>query len=182
MPLWLVLIIMGISSIYFLHQDKSFDRNTVINWKSCKKYFFRMLWFFVLSATVMIVTIWIINPSKLFIFIKEEPFMLAKTAVIYPLFSVIPQELAYRSFFHHRYAHLFTSKWKLILTSGFFFGFGHIIYRNPLVVFLTILAGIIFAYRYYQSKSLLLTIIEHTFYGMWLFISGLGIYFISDIL
>jgi len=182
MPLWLVLLIMGVSSIYFLQQDKSFDKKTYINWKTGKMYFIRMFLFFILSAIVMVGTIWFIDSSKLFIFVKENPSMLVKTAIIYPLFSVIPQELAYRSFFHHRYGHLFSSKWALIIVSGFFFGFGHIIYQNPLVVFLTFVSGVIFAYRYHQSKSLLLTVIEHTFYGMWLFISGLGIYFMSDFL
>lgn len=182
MPLWLVLLIMGLSSIFFLYHDGSFDKKTYTNWKIGKKYFIRMFLFFILSAVVMIITIWFIDSTKLFIFIKEDPLMLVKTAVIYPLFSVVPQELAYRSFFHHRYGRLFPSKWMLIIVSGFFFGFGHIIYQNPLVVFLTFVSGSIFAYRYEQSKSLLLTVIEHTFYGMWLFISGLGVYFISDFL
>ncbi len=181
LPLWLILIIMGFSAILFLNYDNSFDKKNHINLVAAKKYFIRMLLFFFLAALVMVAIIYLLDPSKLFIFPREEPQLLVIMSVVYPLFSVIPQELAYRTFFFHRYGELFSSKWGLIFASALFFSFGHIHYKSPLVMLLTFVAGFIFAYRYHQSKSLTLTVIEHTLYGMWLFASGLGVYFVSSI-
>jgi len=179
-PLWLILIVMGLSVIVFIRYDNTFDKKQHFNWKEGKKYLLPMLLLFLVAAVVMVVTIWFVDASKLFIYPKENPGMLATLSIVYPLFSVIPQELAYRTFFYHRYGELFTSKWAKILVSALFFSFGHIIYKDPLVLFLTFIAGLIFAYRYHQSKSFLLTSIEHSLYGMWLFVSGLGVYFISS--
>ncbi|MDF1550517.1 MAG: CPBP family intramembrane metalloprotease [Bacteroidales bacterium] len=179
-PLMIGLVIMGVSVVAFLQFDNTFDKKKYLNWKAGKKYFVNMLLFFVLSAVVMVVTIRIVDGSKLFIIVREDPLRIVKIAVFYPLFSVIPQGLAYRVLFFHRYADLFSSRWIRIVVSALFFSFGHVIYKSPLVMVLTFIAGFIFAYRYYQSKSFLLSVVEHSFYGVWLFISSLGIYFISS--
>lgn len=180
-PLWLILILLGFSVILFLHNDNTYNKKQYINWKVGKKYFIRMLLLFFFAAAVMVAIIWIVDSSKLFIFPKENPKMFLIMGIIYPLFSVIPQELVYRSFFFHRYGELFSSIWSQIFVSALVFSFGHVIYKSPLVMFLTFMAGLIFAYRYHQSKSLLLTVIEHSLYGMWLFVSGLGIYFLRNL-
>ena len=106
--------------------------------------------------------------------------MLLMISIFYPLFSVIPQGLAYRALFFHRYKKLFSRKYTLILASAVFFSFGHLLYKNWIVLGLTFIAGLVFAYRYYQSKSLLLSILEHAMYGVWLFASGLGYFFVSN--
>lgn len=180
LPLMAVLLIMGTSVVFFLQYDTTFDKKQYLNWASGKKHFFSMFLFFILSGAVMVVTIWFVDDSKLFIILRENPQTMLMIAIFYPLFSVIPQGLAYRVLFFHRYASLFTSKWTQILVSAFFFSFGHVIYKSPLVMFLTFIAGLIFAYRYHQSKSYLLSVVEHALYGVWMFTSGLGIYFISS--
>ncbi len=177
-PLMVVLVIMGTSVILFLQYDNTFDKRQYLNWNSGKKYLVPMLLFFALAGCVMVLTIWLVDSSQLFILLKENPQMLLMIAIFYPIFSVIPQGLAYRVLFFHRYANLFTSKWTQILVSAVFFSFGHVIYKSALVMFLTFIAGLIFAYRYQQAKSFLLSVIEHALYGVWLFTSGLGIYFI----
>ncbi len=179
-PLMVVLVIMGTSVIIFLQYDNTFDKKQYINWASGKKHFLSMFLFFVLSAAVMVLTIWLVDSAQLFILLKENPQMMLMIAIFYPFFSVIPQGLAYRVLFFHRYANLFSSKWTQIFVSALFFSFGHVIYKSPLVMFLTFIAGLIFAYRYHQSKSYLLSAIEHALYGVWMFTSGLGIYFISS--
>ncbi|NJO89030.1 MAG: CPBP family intramembrane metalloprotease [Chloroflexia bacterium] len=180
-PLMVVLVIMGATVILFLQYDETFDKKQYLNWSSGKKYLFPMLLFFILSGTVMVLTIRLVDASQLFILVREDPQTMLMIAVFYPLFSVIPQGLAYRVLFFHRYANLFSSKWTQILVSAVFFSFGHIIYKSPLVMFLTFVAGFIFAYRYHQSKSYLLSAIEHALYGTWMFFSGLGIYFIASL-
>jgi membrane protease YdiL (CAAX protease family) len=53
----------------------------------------------------------------------------------------------------------------------------HIVYRNPLAVVLTFFGGLIFAWRYKVTNSLLTSSFEHALYGCWLFTVGLGDFF-----
>lgn len=178
-PIMLVLLPMGLAIFFWLKRDASFNNQLFINWKEGRKYLKPMLLLFSVAATVMLVINWFVNPDNMFIIIKEKPWLLLLISVFYPLFSVIPQALAYRALFFHRYAQLFGGKWLQIIVSAVFFSFGHILYKNWLVLLLTFVAGLIYSYRYIQSKSLALSVLEHAFYGVWLFASGLGMFFIS---
>jgi uncharacterized protein len=42
---------------------------------------------------------------------------------------------------------------------------------------LTFFGGILFAWRYVETGSLLTSSVEHALYGCWLFTVGLGVYF-----
>jgi membrane protease YdiL (CAAX protease family) len=101
-------------------------------------------------------------------------------SIFYPLFSVIPQALAYRSMFFHRYGDLFPGDALKIGFSALAFSFGHILYKNWIVLVLTFVAGLIFSYRYFKTKSLAISVLEHSMYGVWLFACGLGYFFVSS--
>jgi uncharacterized protein len=81
----------------------------------------------------------------------------------------------------HRYQPLFdpagSSPWLLILASGVAFSVMHVVLRNPLAVSLTFVGGILFAYRFHETGSLLVSSFEHALYGCYLFTIGLGRYF-----
>jgi uncharacterized protein len=179
-PVMLILFPLGIGIYFFLRHDKTFDKNLFSNWQDGKKQLKPVLILFIISALVMLVIILIINPSHLFYLIREKPLFLLVISIFYPVFSVIPQALAYRALFFHRYAHLFPGKWFQIIVSALLFSFGHILYKNYLVLILTFVAGIIYSYHYIKSKSLIFSILEHSAYGIWLFASGLGMFFISS--
>jgi len=100
-------------------------------------------------------------------------------SIFYPIFSVIPQSLIYRALFFHRYDKLFGNPYLKIILSAVFFAFGHILYKNWLVVLLAFVAGLIFSIHYYKSKSLAWNVVEHSLYGVVLFGSGLGYFFVS---
>ncbi len=51
------------------------------------------------------------------------------------------------------------------------------LFRKPLAVTLCFFGGILFAWRYQQSGSLLTSCLEHSLYGCFLFTVGLGQYF-----
>jgi len=179
-PLLLILLIMGISVHLFLYYNPSFDRKNFYNWQKGKKEIPRLLLLFIPAAALMVVLIWQIDSSKLFYMVRTNPMFLLMISIFYPVFSVVPQGLAYRSLFFHRYSDLFPGKLLKIIVSATIFSFSHIVYRNPLVLILTFIAGLIFAYRYFKTDSLLISVLEHSLYGVWLFTCGLGYYFVKS--
>jgi len=57
------------------------------------------------------------------------------------------------------------------------FSFSHIIFRNWLAIVLTFAGGLMFAWTYRKSKSLMVVFIEHMLYGNFIFTVGIGQYF-----
>ncbi len=97
--------------------------------------------------------------------------------LLYPLFSVVPQTLIYRAFIFKRYRSLFPRGRILILASAASFSWLHIVMRNPLAPLLTFPAGLLFAWRYSRTDSVLASAFEHALYGCLIFTVGLGVYF-----
>lgn len=99
---------------------------------------------------------------------------------LYPLLSIVAQELAYRTFFFHRYGALFNGNLALACAvNAVLFGIGHIMLGNMIGVFGSAALGALLAYRYAQTKSFWAVWLEHTLYGNLIFTLGLGKYFYS---
>ena len=96
--------------------------------------------------------------------------------VLYPLVSVLPQELIFRTYFFHRYKKIIPDKRWRILLSAFTFSLAHLIYDNWIAVALAFVGGLMFAYTYAYTRSTLVCVLEHSVWGLWLFTLGLGQY------
>lgn len=116
-------------------------------------------------------------PERLFSFVLERPALWAMVMLLYPLLSVLPQEIIFRLFFFERYKPFFASGTTMVVASGLAFGFAHIIFLNWVAPLLTALGGLIFALTYSRRRSLALVSLEHALYGNFIFTIGLGIYF-----
>lgn len=116
-------------------------------------------------------------PEYLFYCIKNKFSLWCSIIVIYPLFSVFPQEIVYRGFLFERYKEVFKSEKLLMHLSALFFSFAHIIYMNPVAIILTLGGGYLFSWTYMRTKSILLVSIEHALYGLAIFSLGLGRFF-----
>jgi len=116
-------------------------------------------------------------PLTLFDFVKRHTVFWAIVMVLYPVLSVYPQGIIYRAFFFERYRGLFPNTMVLIVMSAVAFSFAHIIFRNPIAVAFTLVGGLLFAWRYAETRSLLTSSFEHALYGCWMFTIGLGQYF-----
>jgi len=116
-------------------------------------------------------------PERLFGLLRAHPYSWALVMVSYPILSVYPQGVIYRAFLFERYRPLFASNWPIILMSALAFAYMHIVFRNSLAVGLTVLGGVLFALRYRQSGSLLVSCVEHALFGCFLFTVGLGNFF-----
>lgn len=178
----LVLIILGLLIFFFLYFDKSFDNKLFFRYKVSRRIYMRIAIVFLISAAVMTLMIWYIDSSKLFLLIKKRPWLLLLISVFYPLFSVVPQGLAYRALFFHRYGRLFNSEIIRIIVAAAIFSLGHILYKNAFVLLLTFIGGLLFAYRYRQTNSLAVSVLEHSLLGVWLFACGLGTFFVSSMI
>ena len=132
---------------------------------------------FVLCGAALVAAVHALYPEKLFSWPRHMPFQWAALLLLYPVFSVYPQELLYRAFFARRYRALFPRLGLLVAASALTFGWMNLIFRNPLAVALTLVGGYFFAQTYARTRSLRLVCLEHALYGNLIFTVGLGEYF-----
>ncbi|MBV8675517.1 MAG: CPBP family intramembrane metalloprotease [Acidobacteriaceae bacterium] len=160
-----------------LRRDPTFSRALLWNPKPAFGQLASILICFVIVAAIVWFAVRLIAPALLFDFVRTRPVFWALVMVLYPVLSVYPQGMIYRSFLMHRYAPILPPGTAMILVSAAAFAFMHIIFRNPLAVALTFAGGILFAWRYWVAESLFTSSLEHALYGCWLFTVGLGQYF-----
>jgi uncharacterized protein len=168
-------------ALWQLCRDASFDRRRLWNQAPLAGQLGAMLPIFAIVALVLWLGTHWLAPQLEWSLVRQHPRLWAMVMVLYPVLSVCPQGVLYRAFFLHRYATFFPAtgagRWALIMASAAAFGFLHIIFRNSPAVGLTFCGGMLFAWRYAETGSLLTSSFEHALYGCWLFTVGLGQYF-----
>jgi len=159
--------------LYCLYQSKMLTLEFPLRsrWNPFLKEIF---WKFLIIAIITILYVNSIAPEKLFKIVLEKPLLWVFILFVYTFLSVWPQELVYRSFFFYRYQPLLSNPWLFILINAFLFSLAHIFLKNLLVLLLTFVGGVLFAYTYYKKKSTTLVSIEHALYGNLLFTVGMG--------
>ena len=129
---------------------------------------------FFIIALLGIIYVYYKIPDKLFYVVIEKPKVWLFFLGVYSLISVLPQEFLYRTFFFERYSELFLSKTLFIILNAGLFSLAHLFFANSLVMLLTFIGGLLFAYTYSKTNSVILVIIEHILYGCWLYTLGMG--------
>jgi len=121
----------------------------------------------------------IAEPGNLLNLPLNRPSLWIMIMIFYPLVSVYPQEIIFRTFLFHRYRDLFRTDRALVVASAAAFGYAHFIFENSmfLSVALTLLGGLMFAWTYARTRSTLMAVIEHALYGCFIFTIGLGHHF-----
>ncbi len=130
-----------------------------------------------LGAALLSVYVLSVHPESLFHFPRERPGTWAVLLSLYPLLSVLPQELLFRVFFFHRYGPLWSGTATPVLVSALVFGLAHLVYGSGLAVALATIGGLFFSWTFARTGSLLLVVVEHSLYGALLFTIGLGGHF-----
>lgn len=118
-------------------------------------------------------------PERLFSFVLHRPTLWAVVMMLYPVLSVYPQELIYRSFFFHRYRELLPLS-ALIIVNILSFSLMHSIFHNWIAIIFTLFGGALFVHTYLRSRSLLMVTLEHALYGNLIFTLGIGNFFYSS--
>jgi membrane protease YdiL (CAAX protease family) len=129
---------------------------------------------FLIIACLTSLFVWFTNKQMLFEVVINKPIMWIIFLLVYCFFSVYPQELLYRTFFFKRYKNLFKNESLFLFLNAILFSLAHMFFKNSLVIILTFLGGLLFAFTYNNTKSTLLVSIEHAIYGSWLFTVGMG--------
>lgn len=175
----LVLAVLAAGCVVALWIDPAFERRRMWNASSLSKHLRSMLAVFALGTVGMIAVFAWWYPELLWSFPREHTRTWLLLMLTYPLLSVYPQELIFRTFLFHRYDPLFRNVRTKIAASGTAFGVAHIVFANWAAPLLTGLIGLWFARTYAHSESTLAVTIEHVLWGMLAFTVGLGWYFYS---
>ncbi|HPQ41923.1 MAG TPA: CPBP family intramembrane metalloprotease, partial [bacterium] len=160
-----------------LLRDKSFDRKKLWLPDGFLSNLMPVLVRLIAGGILLSIILKIRNPDLLFNFMKSEPRIWIMVMILYPLVSVYPQEIIYRAYFFHRYKPLFPHPRAMITASGLCFGLVHIFFFNAWALTLSTIGGIMFAWTYHRSGSILFSSIEHGLWGDFIFTIGLGLYF-----
>lgn len=171
-----ILLIFVIICVIILFNDNEFDRT--ILYRLGDKKILRLIfirWF--IGIVLLPVGVYFFDRELLFSLPITNPLLWIMVIIAYPLLSVYPQELLFRVFFFHRYAIVFKSEFGIILASSISFGLAHLFFNNWIAPILSIVGGYLFANTYSKSKSLMVSVIEHSLWGDLIFTVGLGYYF-----
>jgi len=134
-----------------------------------------ILWRFIPCAIALLLFTWVAIPDHLFGLPRQRPLVWVMVMLFYPLLSVVPQEIIFRSYIFRRYAPL--SPALLKIASACAFGCVHIVLQNWVAVTFSALGGWLFADTYAKTRSLAAVCFEHALYGCYIFTIGLGFYF-----
>lgn len=177
LPALPVLWVVCLACLFFLRRDPEFDRRQLWGASPLPRGLTGILIPFCATAVLLSFAVWHWAPRLFFDLPKKNPVLWTLILCLYPVFSVYPQGLVYRVFFERRYARIFRSPVALVLAGGVAFGYMHIVFRNAWAMGLSLPAGLLFFARYRETRSLLVSSVEHALYGSMIFTIGLGAFF-----
>jgi hypothetical protein len=171
--LWMILAY----CLVILWHDPGFNRAVLWSTVGFRQYWPAIVVMFALALTIGIVLVLRYTPQTFCYLPRTNPPFWCTIMVLYPLVSVVPQGIVYRVFVFERYRAVFGTGWGMVLASALAFAWVHIVFRNRLAPGLTLPAGLLFAMRYWQTASLVVSSFEHALYGCAIFTIGLGQWF-----
>ena len=160
-----------------LLRDREFDVRHALRWRWSTRECWRILGLFVLGSLLVGLYTAVWESARFLAFPKQKPALWAAVMVMYPLLSVLPQELAFRVFFFHRYRRLLPTLRGRVVVSSLAFGFTHLVFDNWTSILLSTAGGFLFGWTYARRPSVWLVAFEHALWGCFLFTIGLGAYF-----
>ena len=165
-----------IGFIYILYVLFKIERISIkiskdLNWT---KFWKNTLIKFIFIAIFTSLYVWFTSRESFFSVVINKPKMWVLILLFYSIFSVFPQELIYRTFFFKRYKSIIKNEKVFIFMNAVLFSIAHLLFKNTLVLILTFIGGLLFAFSYKKTNSTLLVSIEHALFGCWLFTAGMG--------
>ncbi|MEA2696568.1 MAG: hypothetical protein QOI66_839 [Myxococcales bacterium] len=184
-PRWLLLVVIvtgGGVCLMLLLADPTFPRAQLLNVGGLRRGLRHVLLrTAVVWTALLLFTLITRGPGGLFLLLRTRPLIGLGVIVLYPILSVYPQELMYRTFFFHRYGGLFSRPATLIVVNALLFGWSHIIVHNATAMLLATVGGLLFSHTYQRSRSTALVALEHALYGDFVFVVGVGGMFVNGV-
>jgi uncharacterized protein len=175
----MLLVLAGAGCLVFLLLDRSFDRRQLWNLEGAARGIRQIVITFGVLAAMMALAVWLMTPERFLDLVTRKPVVWAVIMIGYPIVSVYPQEIIFRTFMFHRYERLFTDRRVMIAMSALAFGYAHVFFENNIAVLMTLVGGALFAWTYDKTRSTFAVWIEHGLYGCFIFTIGLGRFFFS---
>jgi uncharacterized protein len=176
--------ILWLAAAYALHtlwRDPSFDRRELWRFAPLLRQLPQMLALFAAGVVVVSALVHVYLPDLLLTLPRLHPRFWAMVMVTYPILSVYPQGIVYRTWILNRYRPVFQPEGAppalLLFASAAAFAGMHLLFHNWIAVAATFPGGVLFARRHLSSRSLLVSSLEHALYGCFLFTIGLGQFF-----
>jgi len=179
LPNFPIPILIGVAVIALLiaRRFPNFSLERLFQWSGARAHALSILARDLFLMGALGIAVWRFAPELLFSLVRKTPILWLAIMVLYPLFSVLPQEFLFRAYFFRRYQALFGRGSAMIAASAIAFGFVHIVFGNWLAVLLSAIGGILFSTTYLRTASLTLVWLEHALFGDFLFTIGLGRFF-----
>lgn len=131
-------------------------------------------WLVLIGFTVVLIHVGVLPENGLFRLPREAPWLAGFILIGYPVASCYPQEISHRAFFFHRYEPVLGSGLGLIIANAIAFSWFHAPFWNPWALGMTLAGGLLFAWTYHRTRSMLAVTVEHALYGWWAFMTGAG--------
>ncbi len=159
-------------SIYLLKSTPNFSFKNLkkkVDWNFC------LIFSFIFMVSGFLYTT-IFDSELLFSLPRDFFFIWLLVLIVYPILSVVPQEIIFRVLFFERYACLFKNLSLCLIFNSLIFAYIHLVFENFHAFFITVITSPIFAYAYLK-KSFKTCLLIHTIGGQLVFTYGLGKYF-----
>ena len=176
---WIIpqILLICLVCLVLLWRDRSFDRSGLFKLPYGWSQVLRIAVLFLIGGAALFAwAVWWAGVDPFFL-PRKRPGLWLVVLLFYPLLSVLPQEVFFRTFFFHRYKTLFPGSRHMVVASALTFALAHLVLGNWVAPVLAFLGGLLFAWTYSRSQSLLLVTLEHGLWGNWIFTLGLGPYF-----
>ncbi len=164
--------------VWHLLRDRTFDNKSLFSLHIPRQHIKPIIARFAIGGVLLSIIVYFAAPDQFLALPKNNLELWCAVMLLYPLLSVYPQELIFRSFMFQRYRPLLKDNYiHMILISGILFSFSHLLFNNWQALALTALGGCIIAYTYHRSKSVICASFEHAIWGNLIFTIGLGNHF-----
>jgi len=172
-----VLLITAFIIYKILKNDETFDNSALWKGNFSRKELLRIILKFFPGLILLSLFTKFFLPDLFLAFPRQVPLFWIMVMIMYPLVSVYPQELIFRTFIFHRYQTIFPRKYLMITASAFSFGLYHLFFSNWIAPVLSLGGGFLFACTFYRTRSTAAASLEHALWGDLIFTVGLGMYF-----
>ncbi|MEC3953773.1 CPBP family intramembrane glutamic endopeptidase [Nocardia sp. CDC153] len=171
------LLVLASGVTVYLRRARGFDRESLWRAEAFPEQARSMAVTAGVNAVALTAATAVVHRNDLFDLPRRNPLIWLAVMVLYPVLSVYPQELIFRSFLFHRYKPVFGEGPGMVAASAAAFGYVHILFGSWFSVAASGVGGWLFAARYLRTRSLFTASVEHAAYGMLIFTIGLGRYF-----